>query len=166
MRALKLVSLALAGFVVAAPVGAQSVRCTSQEIGNMTYTSCSDGTRSTSQRIGNQTYTNGSNGTRATTQDIGNTSYYNDNRGVRAQTQIIGNSSYTNITTPAGSARATTQSIGGMSYLNGTTGSGSSVNGSSQRIGTTTYSSFRVQQPVVPRAPVNPYAPPIYTPFP
>jgi len=166
MRALKLVSLAVIGFVAAAPAEAQSVRCTSQVIGNMTYTSCSDGTRSTSQRIGDQTYTSGSNGSRGTTQDIGNMSYYSDNRGVRAQTQRIGNSSYTNVTTPSGTARATTQSIGGMSYLSGSAGSGSSISGSSQKIGTTTYSTFRVQQPVVPRTPVNPYAPPVYTPYP
>lgn len=108
----------------ASPIAAQSVRCTTQELGSLTHTSCSDGTRASTQRIGAQSHTTFSDGTRSSTQRVGGFTYYHDNRGNAGSTQQIGSFSFTTITGPAGSVR-----------------------GSSQRIGHTTYGSYTVSAP-------------------
>lgn len=84
-------------FAPASPLAAQSVRCTSQDLGSMTYTSCSDGTRSSTQRIGS-------------------TTFYRDSRGNSGATQEIGSFSFTTINGPAGTLRGSSHRIGSTTY--------------------------------------------------
>jgi hypothetical protein len=60
---------------------------TTQQIGNQSFTTFSNGGSATSQRVGNQAFTNFSNGTSSTTQRVGNTTItrYSDGRTVTCQ---------------------------------------------------------------------------------
>lgn len=111
----RIVSL-VAVLACASPLAAQSVRCAAQDIGSMTYTSCSDGSRVSTQRIGSQTYSTYSDGSRSSTQRIGSTTYYNDSRGNQGATDRIGSFTYTTITGPSGSVRGSSQRIGNTTY--------------------------------------------------
>ena len=105
--------------LAATDAAAQTTRCTTETIGQQTYTRCSDGYRSTSERIGSQIYTRDNRGTRGTTESIGSTLYYRDNTGTRATTERIGSMDYTTIRSNAGTGRVTEQRIGTTNYLSG-----------------------------------------------
>jgi len=145
MRLPLLAALTLA--LAASDAAGQSTHCTTQTIGQQTYTNCSDGYRSTSQRIGNQVHSSDNRGTYGTTQSIGNSKYYSDNTGTSATTQRIGSFDYTTIQSRAGSGSLTTQRIGAFDYTSGTLPGQSRVSGSTTNIGSAAYSSYRITPP-------------------
>ncbi len=145
MRLPLLATLTLA--LAATDAAAQSTRCTTETIGQQTYTRCSDGYRSTSEQIGSQIYTRDNRGTRGTTESIGSTLYYRDNTGTRATTERIGSMDYTTIRSNAGTGRVTEQRIGTTNYLSGSLPGQQRVSGSSTNIGSTLYSRYTVTPP-------------------
>ncbi len=57
-------------------VSALAQSCTSQKVGNYTYTNCSDASSATTSQVGNYSYTNTNSGTSITGSRVGNYTYY------------------------------------------------------------------------------------------
>jgi hypothetical protein len=145
MRLPLLAALTLA--LTATDAAGQSTRCTTETIGQQTYTRCSDGYRSTSERIGSQIYTRDNRGTRGTTESIGSTLYYRDNTATRATTERIGSTDYRTIRSNAGTGRVTEQRIGTTNYLSDSLPGQQRVSGSSTNIGSTLHSRYTITPP-------------------
>lgn len=67
--------------------------CVTQQIGQVSYHSCSNGVSGTSQKIGNITHHNFSNGVRGTSQQIGSITHHNIG-GETGTSQKIGRFTY------------------------------------------------------------------------
>lgn len=109
-----------------------SQNCTSQAIGNTTFTNCSDGSSSTSQRIGTTTFHNFSDGTSGTSQQIGNTTFHNFSTGVSGTSQRVGTTTFHNY---SNGISGTSQRAGNTTFHNFSNGR----TATSQRIGSTTF---------------------------
>jgi hypothetical protein len=133
---------------VAGPAAAQgTVRCTSDGLGGMVTTWCSDGRRITAEQVGGTTYVRDNTGRRATVESIAGTSYYRDNRGLRATAESYGGN--TTYLRDNRGTRGTYEEYGGTGYYRDNQG----VRGTVERYGTmpsTTWSRWQLPVETTP----------------
>lgn len=132
-------ALLFIAFALALSGQQKNTTCNSIEMGNTTYTTCSDGTSLTSQRLGNTTFHNDNRGNSGSTQRVGNTSFTNWSDGSSSTSQRLGNTTFHN--TNHGEFGGSTR-IGNTTFHSWSDGS----TGATTKVGNTTYTNIQLSK--------------------